>query len=339
MNASIKENIIVGRTFNPELYSYVLKSACLEDDISYMPNGDETIISERGNTISGGQKARLALARILYTEADLYLLDDPFSSLDSRILKKVFKKSVLGMLSNKTRILIMRNNDYLKYADKIILVENCQMKFFGTFDEFKEAFVEIDFSGSTKTKKNTKRAHHLKMLTQNLSCDVEINEIYQKSLKTSIVFRYFDIGCKYNILLIIACISGLSSMALLFLFYYTISDYSGSDPSLDSTTLLLYIFICYYISLICTLIPITYNAYKSNLNLHNQAAMTLSKCPSDYFDKTTSGTILNYFTKDSSNIDQLFVFVIQELFITFFPIIGTFIILMIIMPFSIINSV
>ena len=338
MNASIKDNIIMGRTFNPELYSEVLKLVCLEDDISHMPNGDETIISERGNTISGGQKARLALARVLYTEADLYLLDDPFSSLDSRILKKVFKKSVLGMLSNKTRVLIMRNNDYLKYADKIILIENCQMKFFGTFNEFKELFVEIDFSGSTKSKKYAKGTHNLKILTHNLNYDIEINEIYQKPLKFSTPFKYFGIGCNYNIILIITVITSICYLIIMLYFYYIMSDYADSDPSLDSTMLILYIIITYYIVLIFTVMPMSYNINNSNLNLHNKASKNLSKCPSDHFDKNTCGTILNYFTTDTSTIDRILAFVIQEFSLAAVSVIGTLVIMMILIPYSIIYT-
>ena len=140
MNASIKENILMGRPFIQDLYADVIKSCCLEDDISHMPNLDENIISDRGTTLSGGQKARLSLARVLYSQFDIYLLDDPFSSLDTKVLKKVFNRSILKVLSNKTGVLVMRNYDYLHYADKILVVSDNEYYFYKSFEEFQKIY-------------------------------------------------------------------------------------------------------------------------------------------------------------------------------------------------------
>ena len=334
MNVSIKDNILIGRKFIPELYSKILKSVCLEDDILHMPNGDETIISDRGNTLSGGQKARLSLARVLYTEAELYLLDDPFSSLDSRILKKIFNRSILGILAGKTRVIVMRNYDYLKYADKIMVIENSQMKFFGNFNEFKDTFIEIDFSEYSSIQKKIIENTDSKLLNYDLNFNPEVNQIYQRSLKISTPYKYFILGFKYNILLALCIIGGFSICLAMLAFYYLAAQYSHSNSSTNSTLFLLLFVFLGYASFFIVIIPVTMRLSKANLHLHNNSAINLSKCSSDYFDKHSCGTLLHYFTKDISNIDGVLIPTMQEFSLTFFLIFGSLIGMMIIQPIS-----
>ena len=82
ISASIKENILFGKRFDQELLNKSLEASCLKHDVEEFSNGVDTVIGERGINISGGQKARISLARALYSEADIYLLDDPLSAVD-----------------------------------------------------------------------------------------------------------------------------------------------------------------------------------------------------------------------------------------------------------------
>ena len=84
----------------------MVEACCLALDFDALPSGDRTEIGERGATLSGGQKQRINLARALYADKDVYLLDDPFSSLDSSVASQIFTKYVKGALRNKTVILI-----------------------------------------------------------------------------------------------------------------------------------------------------------------------------------------------------------------------------------------
>ena len=81
-SATIKENIIFGKSFNSEMFETALKYSCFNEDLKEFKKGADTIIGERGINISGGQKARISLARAIYSEADIYLLDDPLSAVD-----------------------------------------------------------------------------------------------------------------------------------------------------------------------------------------------------------------------------------------------------------------
>lgn len=86
-SATVKENILFGKDFNQQQYDYSLRNSCLSADLELLENGDETLVGERGITLSGGQKARLTLARALYANGDIYLLDDPISAVDAKVAK------------------------------------------------------------------------------------------------------------------------------------------------------------------------------------------------------------------------------------------------------------
>jgi ATP-binding cassette subfamily C (CFTR/MRP) protein 4 len=82
ISGSIKDNILLGKIYNEEMFEKALKTSQLIHDISQFQKGADTVIGERGINISGGQKARISLARAVYSEADIYLLDDPLSAVD-----------------------------------------------------------------------------------------------------------------------------------------------------------------------------------------------------------------------------------------------------------------
>jgi ATP-binding cassette subfamily C (CFTR/MRP) protein 4 len=97
-SASIKQNILFGSEMNEEKYCQVIKVCALEHDLSLLPNGDFTVVGERGVMLSGGQKARISLARAVYKEADIYLLDDPLSAVDSNVGKNIFAECIRNYL-------------------------------------------------------------------------------------------------------------------------------------------------------------------------------------------------------------------------------------------------
>lgn len=94
-SATIKENILFGAEYDEERYDSSVYKSCLNADLEILEDGDNTMVGERGITLSGGQKARLSLARALYFDADIYLFDDPISAVDSKVARKIFDKVML----------------------------------------------------------------------------------------------------------------------------------------------------------------------------------------------------------------------------------------------------
>lgn len=98
----------------------ILKACALTIDLNSLPNKDLTVIGEAGNTLSGGQKTRISLARAIYADKDIYLLDDVLATLDVKVAKHIFQNVILGLLQNKTRILCTHQTRYLIHADLVI---------------------------------------------------------------------------------------------------------------------------------------------------------------------------------------------------------------------------
>ena len=137
MNASVRENIVFGHRWDPEFYDLTVEACALLDDFKIMPDGDQTEVGERGISLSGGQKARLTLARAVYARADIYLLDDVLSAVDQHVGRHIINKVLgpSGVLSGKTRILATNAITVLKEADFIGLLRDKTIIEKGTYEQ------------------------------------------------------------------------------------------------------------------------------------------------------------------------------------------------------------
>jgi ATP-binding cassette subfamily C (CFTR/MRP) protein 1 len=140
-NASVKENIIFGRdatsrseVVNDRWYNDVLNSCALQPDLEVFPYGDLTELGEKGITISGGQKQRLNIARAIYSDADLILMDDPLSAVDAHVGRHIMDNAICGLLKDKCRILATHQLHVLHRCDSIVYVSEGRIVADGTFD-------------------------------------------------------------------------------------------------------------------------------------------------------------------------------------------------------------
>ncbi|XP_063913156.1 probable multidrug resistance-associated protein lethal(2)03659 isoform X2 [Zophobas morio] len=141
--SSIKQNILFGEDMDLERYKKVVRVCALEKDFMSFPYGDRTIVGEKGIMLSGGQKARVGLARAIYKQADIYLLDDPLSAVDVQVGKQIFEGCITGYLKDKCVVLVTHQIQYLSNVDKIYVLENGTISASGTYAELKK--VEGDF--------------------------------------------------------------------------------------------------------------------------------------------------------------------------------------------------
>ncbi|XP_022904684.2 ATP-binding cassette sub-family C member 4-like isoform X1 [Onthophagus taurus] len=119
--ATIRQNIVFGQKYDRHRYNDVVRVCALEKDFKQFPDGDLTIVGDRGASLSGGQKARINLARAIYRDADIYLLDDPLSAVDVHVAKHLYQDCINGYLKNKTRILVTHQVNRLKDVTIVIL--------------------------------------------------------------------------------------------------------------------------------------------------------------------------------------------------------------------------
>lgn len=135
---TVRKNILFGEEMNTERYNKVVGICALERDLKTFPCGDNTIVGERGVLLSGGQKARICLARAVYKEADIYLLDDPLSAVDANVGKQIFQECILGHLKRKCVILVTHQLQYLGDVDQIVVLENGKIIAEGNYEDLSQ---------------------------------------------------------------------------------------------------------------------------------------------------------------------------------------------------------
>ncbi|XP_058066855.1 probable multidrug resistance-associated protein lethal(2)03659 [Anopheles bellator] len=138
-SGTVRQNILFGLPMDRERYRRVVKTCALERDFHLFANGDKTIVGERGVSLSGGQKARISLARAVYRRAEVYLLDDPLSAVDSHVGRHLFDHCMRDYLRGRIVILVTHQLQYLQNADQIVVLKHGRVEAVGTYDKLRES--------------------------------------------------------------------------------------------------------------------------------------------------------------------------------------------------------
>ncbi|KAI8363152.1 P-loop containing nucleoside triphosphate hydrolase protein [Mortierella sp. GBAus27b] len=165
MNATLRDNILFGSTFDQEKYNRIIYAAGLIPDLDILPAGDLTEIGERGINLSGGQKQRVSLARAVYQDADIYLLDDPLSAVDAHVDQHLWEHLIgpNGLLKDKTRLLITHGIHHLSEVDQIVVLKDGSISETGRYQELldsKKAFYQLIQDYSNESSKETRKEEH-----------------------------------------------------------------------------------------------------------------------------------------------------------------------------------
>ncbi|UJR14426.1 hypothetical protein I4U23_001423 [Adineta vaga] len=154
MNTTLKENILFGRDYDKQFYDKIIEACALKHDLDMLPAGDQTEIGEKGINLSGGQRQRVSLARALYSNADIYLLDDPLSAVDAHVGAHIFRQVIgeKGLMKGKTRLLVTHSISHLHKCNDIIVVCNGEIADQGSYhDLIQQSKTLRDFIQSTAT--------------------------------------------------------------------------------------------------------------------------------------------------------------------------------------------
>ncbi|CAD5186647.1 unnamed protein product [Musa acuminata subsp. malaccensis] len=134
-SGTLRDNILYGKPMDEALYEKAIKSCALDKDIDNFDHGDLTEIGQRGLNMSGGQKQRIQLARAVYNDADIYLLDDPFSAVDAHTAAILFHDCVMSALEKKTVVLVTHQIEFLPETDRILVMEHGKVAQEGTYEQ------------------------------------------------------------------------------------------------------------------------------------------------------------------------------------------------------------
>ena len=144
-NATFRENILFGLPYDELKYNSVLELCALLPDVRQFDLGDQTYIGDKGINLSGGQKQRISIARAIYSDADIYLFDDPLSAVDAHVSQHLFHSLIMTHLKKKVKtvIIVMNQLIYLPMVDNIIYLKNGLVESVGHFENLKASNSEF----------------------------------------------------------------------------------------------------------------------------------------------------------------------------------------------------
>ncbi|XP_045472447.1 probable multidrug resistance-associated protein lethal(2)03659 [Harmonia axyridis] len=329
-SGTIRQNILFGEKYDKDRYDMIVKVCALEHDFELFPFGDKTFVGERGKILSGGQKARINLARCVYKEADIYLLDDPLSAVDVNVGKHLYFKCVNEYLKDKICILITHQLQYLHTADKILIMEDGKIQQAGTYEElqtngldFAKLLQKFDQKEADKDKKKVRSRQQ--SITSNLETEEAIDQFQDEEemghgkIKMKTYYEYFSSG-GHSILILFLFSTFLIGYTVTFGGDYFITywvnleqDFARSNHT-NTTELpfsrdkIIYSYSGITLGTIIFAISQTmfFMAFltKAATNLHNQTFTRVINATMQFFNANPSGRILNRFSEDIGIVDD-----------------------------------
>ncbi|KAF9172456.1 hypothetical protein BGX21_005723 [Mortierella sp. AD011] len=358
---TIKSNILFGSTFNQERYNRVIKACELIRDISLFPQGDETIIGEKGVTLSGGQRARVSLARAAYRDSDVYILDDPLSAVDPKVGRALFENCINGFLKDKARVLVTHQLQYIKDCENVLVLEQGQVTHHGsvgevmqheveveklindgdsvrsiktrakfvdvlrefarkapeaTEDEETQAILNADTAEKAQTQEKTlKRVESQAGSASGLADDSDapeknltVEEVQEGDTPIRIYYEFFRLGSTpFRLFLVILSLSAAQGIMVAGDFF--LSSWSSLSPEEQSRSYYPKVFGIYCLAtVIMTIIRsllFFHATSESSRNIFGAMLDSLLKTGIDFFHANPHGRVLNRFSKDMANCDEL----------------------------------
>ncbi|XP_051166811.1 ATP-binding cassette sub-family C member 4-like [Leptopilina boulardi] len=173
--SSVRQNILFGQAYDRQRYQRVVKACALLRDFKQFPQGDQTVVGDRGSSLSGGQKARINLARAVYRQADIYLFDDPLSAVDAHVGKHLFEECMKHYLSGKTRILATHQLQYIKGVDAIILLDQGKMQIYKNYQQLLQSHPEYMPLIAAESKPDNKEDSSIEKYTMRRQFSISSN--------------------------------------------------------------------------------------------------------------------------------------------------------------------
>lgn len=365
-NTTVRNNITFGKPFDREKYSEVVDACCLEDDFKLLPGGDNTEVGERGVTLSGGQKARINLARAVYADNDIILLDDVLSAVDAKVGKKIMDRCIMGLLATKTRILATHQLSLIGSADRLIFLNGDGTIDIGTMNEVlarNDGLVKLmEYSGKEEEKMNSEKdkqnedgkfngdlmgnpdGEALKKWKTKIINDSKAFKITKEEERAvnridfSVYKSYLKLGSgffKKGFLPLIILVMVLSTFCSIFtntwLSFWTANQFPGKSANFYiGIYIMLAILSVIFLVFEFWMLVYFFNTAARRLNL--LAMGRVLHTPMSYIDTTPMGRILNRFTKDTDVCDNELISQYRMFIDPFCQIMGTMILCIVYLP-------
>ncbi|KAG1690982.1 Multidrug resistance-associated protein 7 [Nymphon striatum] len=332
---TIKENILFGKEYNHEYYQSVLKACALDDDLKILPSGDSSEVGENGLMLSGGQKARIALARAIYQDKDIYLLDDPFSAVDADVAKHIYDHCIRGLLRSKTLILSTHYIKFLHEADHVIALENGHIIQQGPPKEVLSLPVIIKSisldDDDPKPKIVTTEEEGKDEITQEpVIKDEEKEEGAVKAEIYAVYWRAVGSGIGIIFLIFLLLMQASQNASELWLAHW-LSDFKATNAS--SHDVKFYLTIYGSIAAASSIFTLgraflfAYGCIHAAIVIHKKLLEKILVMTLKFFESTPLGRILNRFSTDINNIDDILPFILNIVVASFIQLIGMIVVI------------
>jgi ABC-type multidrug transport system fused ATPase/permease subunit len=339
-NATVKQNIVFGKEYNRKWYDKVIDACALRPDLEILPSGDLTEIGERGITVSGGQKQRLNIARAIYFDADIILMDDPLSAVDAHVGRHIMDHAICGLLKDKCRVLATHQLHVLHRADRIVWMKDGAIHKIATFpelmskdDEFQKLMAttaveeeeEEEAFNEDETEKE-KRRMAKKKGRKPMGALMQQEEKAVSSVGWDVYAAYIkaagSIWVAPLILGILLVSQGANIITSLWLswwtsdkFHYPTGVYIGGYAGLGVVQASL---------MFAFSVTLTYMGTKSSKVMLRRAIYRVLRSPMSFFDTTPLGRITNRFAKDVDVMDNMLTDSMRMFFFTMAMILSVF---------------
>ncbi|KAJ9559656.1 hypothetical protein OSB04_004816 [Centaurea solstitialis] len=349
LSGTIRDNVLFGKDYDPIRYSAVLEACALNTDVSLMVGGDMAYIGEKGVNLSGGQRARLALARAVYHGSDLVMLDDVLSAVDAQVACWILSNAILSPIMNqKTCILCTHNIQAISSADMIVIMDKGQVKWVGSPKDCSSSsyasFVRPDeLNSSSETEAQVESGDTCMGIQESVvvksegisimdaTYDIIRAEERKEGRVETTVYMNYAAFCGWYITAI-TCLSALLMQASrngndLWLSYWV--DTTALEEHPTSFYLIILCIFCLANSFL-TLVrafSFAYGGLRAAIQVHNNLLKKLVDAPVSFFDQTPSGRILNRLSSDLYTIDDSLPFILNILLANFVGLLGIALIL------------
>ncbi|CAF0952960.1 unnamed protein product [Rotaria sp. Silwood1] len=315
---TIRANILLGKPMNEERYKNVIKACCLDIDLqNFGEVGDLLMIGDKGINLSGGQKARISLARALYTDADLYLFDDPLAAVDAKVAKNIFDQCIgsHSFLCGKTRILVTHQTQFLVEADQIILLRKGHIDELGIEQPFvnksSNDTLEIDPSNDTSetdSSKDNETDWTLNTATSDINSIVKSETSIDGGISWSVWLQLFTAPPLRWFGFFLMIIFMLGSEALYDFANNWLALWSGKSKNEQRSSFYAYVYLgVIFATLIVALIRAGYMfliMLCGSTYFHNRMLKGILYTSLRFFESNPSGRILNRASKDQQVLDE-----------------------------------
>ncbi|XDC58871.1 hypothetical protein R6Z07M_010053 [Ovis aries] len=353
-SGTVRSNILFGKKYEKYRYEEVIKACALGEDLQLLEDGDQTVIGDRGTPLNEGQKARVSLARAVYQDADIYLLDDPFSAVDVEVSRHLFEQCICQVLREKITILVTHQWQYLKAASWILILKGGTIVQRGTYIGLLKSGVDFDFllkrneqepspDLESSTLKNQSRplmrgaAPELQD-TENIEVTLPLEDRLEGKVGIKTYNDYFTAGAQWLILIFLILVNIAAQVAYVlqdwWLAYWANLQstlYFGAYGKGETVVMLdLNWYLGTYSGLTVSTIlfgitrslMLFYVLVNSSQTLHNKMLWSILRAPVLFFYRNPIGRILNRFSKDIGHMDDLLPLIFQDFIQTFLLVVG-----------------